>query len=119
MQLDLIYSQDKLSIGLILQPILTPLEDVITSYHLILAYDAIISDSSFKELEFFFNWIMDKNVLEKTSKLVGGRSQTDKGCKKAEADPNICNLLFVSLKRNIIFKICYPFRYKLNTECVI
>ena len=52
-QLDLIFSQDKLSIGLILQPILTSLEDVITSYHLILAYDAIISDSSFKEFGVF------------------------------------------------------------------
>ena len=39
------------------------------------------------------------------------RGQTDRGYKKTEPDPDICNLLFVSFKRNRIFQNCYPLRY--------
>ena len=31
------------------------------------------------------------------------RGQTDRGYKKTEPDPDICNLLFVTFKRNRIF----------------
>ena len=40
----------------------------------------------------------------------------DRGYKKTEPNPGICILLFVSFKRNRIFKNCYPLRYKLNID---